>query len=46
VMASQLVLTGVLAETLARIYFESGNSRLYEVRNPQALAENDGWHKD
>lgn len=45
VMAVQFVLTGVLAETLARIYFESGNSRLYEVRNPQVLAEDDGWHK-
>jgi len=46
VMAVQFVLTGVLAETLARIYFESGTSRLYEVRNPENLADDQAWYKD
>lgn len=45
IMAVQFVLTGVLAETLARIYFESGTTHLYEIRNPENLADDQAWHK-
>lgn len=45
IMAVQFILTGVLSETLARIYFESGASKLYAVRNPDSPAENEAWHK-
>jgi len=45
IMAVQFILTGVIAETLARIYFESGSSRPYEVRSPQILTADEAWHK-
>jgi glycosyltransferase involved in cell wall biosynthesis len=45
IMAVQFILTGVVAETLARIYFESGSSRPYEVRTPQNLTADEAWHK-
>jgi glycosyltransferase involved in cell wall biosynthesis len=45
IMAVQFILTGVVAETLARIYFESGSSRPYEVRSPQSLTADEAWHK-
>lgn len=39
------ITTGVLAEILARIYFESGNARLYLARPERSLADNEGWKK-
>lgn len=39
------ITTGVLAEILARIYFESGNARLYLARPERGLADNEGWKK-
>ncbi|MFT3736970.1 MAG: glycosyltransferase family 2 protein [Rhodocyclaceae bacterium] len=45
VMGIQFVLTGVLSETLARIYFETGAARQYEVRNPQAFAQDEAWKR-
>lgn len=44
IMAVQFILTGVLAETLARIYFESGSAKLYQVRNPDSPSNDDAWH--
>ncbi len=44
IMAVQFILSGVLAETLARIYFESGAGRLYTVRNPDSPANDQAWH--
>lgn len=44
IMAVQFILSGVLAETLARIYFESGAGRLYTVRNPDSPADDQAWH--
>lgn len=41
----QFVLTGVLAETLARIYFESGSAKPYQVRNPDDPQDGDAWRK-
>ncbi|MBK9220344.1 MAG: hypothetical protein RJA63_412 [Pseudomonadota bacterium] len=46
IMAVQFILTGILAETLARIYFESGAAKLYSVRNPDNLSLDEAWHKD
>lgn len=42
--AIQFISTGVLAETLARIYFESGAAAQYRVRNPDDLDSNEAWH--
>lgn len=44
IMAVQFILSGVLGETLARIYFESGAGRLYTVRNPDSPANDQAWH--
>ena len=44
IMGLQFVLSGVLAETLARIQFESGATKQYQVRNPDAPADNGSWH--
>lgn len=44
IMAVQFILTGVLAETLARIYFESGSATLYQVRNPDNPGNDESWH--
>lgn len=41
----QMVTSGVLAELLARVYYESGNSRPYLARPVADLAEDDGWRK-
>jgi glycosyltransferase involved in cell wall biosynthesis len=46
IMAVQFILTGILAETLARIYFESGAAKLYSVRNPDNLSLDEAWHKE
>jgi glycosyltransferase involved in cell wall biosynthesis len=45
IMGVQFVLTGVLAETLARIYFESGTARQYEIRDPDQFGKDEAWHK-
>ncbi|MEC5388029.1 glycosyltransferase family 2 protein [Uliginosibacterium sp. H3] len=45
VMGVQFVLTGVLAETLARIYFESGSAKQYEVRDPDHFGKDEAWKK-
>ena len=39
------ITTGVLAELLARIYFESGTIRSYSARPERLLAADEGWHK-
>lgn len=47
IAAIQFVSTGVLAETLARIYFEAGASAQYQVRNPVDTADDAAWsHPD
>ncbi|MDD3354066.1 glycosyltransferase family 2 protein [Zoogloea sp.] len=40
----QMVTTGVLAELLTRVYFESGQSQAYVARDTPALANDDAWH--
>lgn len=40
----QMVTTGVLAELLARIYFESGDAQAYIARPLAPLSEDAGWH--
>ncbi len=45
IMAVQFILSGILGETLARIYFESGAGKLYQVRNPDNLTADEAWHK-
>jgi len=39
------ITTGVLAELLARIYFESGTIRSYSARPESPLGADEGWHK-
>lgn len=41
----QMVTSGVLAELLTRVYFESGQSRAYVARDRDALADDAGWHR-
>ena len=41
----QMVTSGVLAELLARVFYESGTSRPYLARPVADLAEDDGWRK-
>jgi len=41
----QMVTSGVLAELLTRIYYESGSSRAYLARPAAPLADTDGWHR-
>jgi len=43
IAGAQFVSTGVLAETLARIYFESGAADLYRVRHPETVGDRDQW---
>lgn len=42
----QMVTSGVLAELLARVYYESGSSRAYLARPAGALDDADGWHRN
>lgn len=44
IMGVQFILTGILAETLARIYFESGAARQYQVRTPDAPTDSEAWN--
>ena len=39
------ITTGVLAELLARIYFESGTVRSYSARLAAPLAADEAWHQ-
>lgn len=39
----QMVTTGVLAELLTRVYFESGQSQAYVARDVPALGDDEGW---
>jgi hypothetical protein len=41
----QMVTSGVLAELLTRVYYESGSSRAYLARPGDALADTDGWYR-
>jgi glycosyltransferase involved in cell wall biosynthesis len=41
----QMVTSGVLAELLTRIYYESGTSRAYLARPQVSLADEDAWHR-
>ena len=41
----QMVTSGVLAELLARVYYESGNTQAYVARERGALADDAGWHR-
>ena len=43
IAGAQFVSTGVLAETLARIYFESGAAVQYQVRDPVAVDNDADW---
>ncbi len=45
IAGAQFVSTGVLAETLARIYFESGAADLYRVRHPETVGDGDDWRE-
>ena len=45
IAGAQFVSTGVLAETLARIYFESGAADLYRVRHPENVGDRDDWRE-
>jgi glycosyltransferase involved in cell wall biosynthesis len=49
IAGAQFVSTGVMAETLARIDYESGAAQLYKIRNPEnvlALADPEvEWHR-
>lgn len=45
IAGAQFVSTGVLSETLARIYFESGAAELYQVRHPEKVGDGDGWRE-
>ncbi|MBN8440348.1 MAG: glycosyltransferase family 2 protein [Thauera sp.] len=41
----QMVTSGVLAELLARVYYESGNTRAYIARERADLADDEAWHR-
>lgn len=45
IMGIQFILTGILAETLARISFETGALRQYEVRAPAEPSDDECWHR-
>ncbi len=45
IAGAQFVSTGVLAETLARIYFSSGAAELYQVRHPEAIGDGADWRE-
>jgi glycosyltransferase involved in cell wall biosynthesis len=45
IAGAQFVSTGVLAETLARIYFQSGAADLYRVRYPEPVGEREDWRE-
>ena len=41
----QMLTTGILAEVLVRVMFESGQNKSYEVRDPSNPLPQDGWHQ-
>jgi hypothetical protein len=40
----QFLCTGVLAELLIRIYYESGHAQQYHTMARPMLGENEAWH--
>ncbi len=45
IAAVQMITSGVLAEVLSRVLFESGGSRSYFLRDDTTLAASEGWHR-
>ncbi len=45
VAAVQMITSGVLAEVLSRVLFESGAASSYFLRDDTVLAADDGWHR-
>jgi glycosyltransferase involved in cell wall biosynthesis len=41
----QMLTTGILAEVLVRVMFESGQNKSYVVRDPSPILPQDGWHQ-
>ncbi len=41
----QMITSGVLAEVLSRVLFESGGTRAYFLRDEVSLAPEQGWHR-
>lgn len=41
----QMLTTGVLAEVLVRVMFESGQNKSYFVRGNSSISPEDGWHQ-
>lgn len=41
----QMITTGVVAELLTRVYYESGSSQPYLVHAVPALGDDSGWHE-
>jgi glycosyltransferase involved in cell wall biosynthesis len=41
----QMVTSGMLAELLARVYYESSNLRPYLARETQKIADEESWHR-
>jgi glycosyltransferase involved in cell wall biosynthesis len=42
----QFLTTGIIAEMLSRIYFESSSSNAYVIRPPRDEVDERAWHKD
>lgn len=45
IAAVQMITSGVLAEVLSRVLFESGGARSYFLRDEPALPADEGWHR-
>jgi len=41
----QMLTTGILAEVLVRVMFESGQNKSYVVREPSHILPQEGWHQ-
>ena len=41
----QMLTTGILAEVLVRVMFESGQNKSYVVRGTSSILSEDGWHQ-
>jgi hypothetical protein len=41
----QMLTTGILAEVLVRVMFESGQNKSYVVRGATDIANEEGWHQ-
>jgi hypothetical protein len=42
----QMLTTGILAEVLVRVMFESGQNKSYVVRNSMDVPDQTGWKQD